>query len=295
MEHSETVAILTIDQLVESTGRLLAMSRVVGEVLKLLDNSNSTQVAIANCLAKDPALVVMLLRLANSPAFAAARHVDSVERALTILGREQVRRLIIAGAITRASDRLPTQHLIPLETFWRHSAYCAVIARLLAEADGRTKSLSSTVFLGGLLHDLGHLVLFSHNPDESERAFLSCLTAPAMISPEAAETAELGFNHAELGGALAEHWGLPTVLCAILQFHHAPLSAPPEHQLAVSLVHLANTGAHLAELDSRDWDDAPPVDPPVWAFTQLQPQVLLDVLEAAQYQVLAVEALRDPS
>lgn len=295
MEHSETVAILTLDQLVESTGRLLAMSRVVGEVLKLLDNGNSTQAAIANCLAKDPALVVMLLRLANSPAFAAARHVDSVERALTILGREQVRRLIIAGAITRASDRLPTQHLVPLETFWRHSAYCAVIARLLAEADERTQALGSTVFLGGLLHDLGHLVLFSHNPDESERAFLSSLSAPEAVSPEAAETAELGFNHAQLGGALAEHWGLPAVLCAVLRHHHAPLTAPPAHQLAVGLVHLANTAAHLAELDSRDWHDAPPIDPQVWTLTQLQPQDVLDTLEPAQYQVLAVEALRDPS
>ena len=114
------------------------------------------------------------------------------------------------------------------------------------------------------------------------------------MSPEAAETAELGFNHAELGGALAEHWGLPAVLCAILRYHHAPLSAPPAHQMAVSLVYLANTGAHLAELDSRDWDDAPPINPQVWTFTQLQPQALLDALDPAQYQVLAVEALRDP-
>lgn len=283
---------VTVESLVRNTGRLLAIPRVVGEVLSLLDDPNSRQADIANRLAQDPALVAIVLRLANSPAFAPARTVDSVERALSLLGREHLRRLMIAGAVTQASERLPVQNLLPLEVFWHHSAYCAVIARLLAERD--SKALAGTVFLGGLLHDLGQLVLFSEKPEAAHRAFLSSLESPVQLSPQAAERAELGFDHAELGGALAEHWGLPEVLCACLRYHHDPLAAPAPHAKAVALVHLANTGAHLAELDSRDWGDAPPVESAVWERVAVTEADLLASVEQAQYQVAAVEALRNP-
>ena len=283
---------LTLEQVVQQTGRLLAIPRVVGEVLRLLDDQNSRQADIANLLAQDPALVAIVLRLANSPAFAPARTVDSVDRALMLLGRDHLRRIVIAGAVTQASARLPKQDMLPLEIFWRHSAYCAVIARLLAER--AAPSLAGTVFLGGLLHDLGQLVLFSEAPEAAHRAFLGSLAEPNRFSPQDAEQAELGFDHAQLGGALGERWGLPDSLCACLRFHHAPMDAPEAFRLPVALVHLANSGAHLAEFDSRDLRDAPPVVPEVWTLLGLRPEILPDLLEKAQFQVLAVEALRNP-
>lgn len=278
--------------LVAKTGRLLAMPRVVGEVLRLLDNPNSTQAQIAGLLAQDPALVAILLRLANSAAFASARTVDSVERAVILLGREHLRRLVIAGAVTQASDRLPTQNLLPLELFWRHSAYCATLARLLAEQIAPAHA--GTVFLGGLLHDLGLLILFTQEPDASHNAFLRSLSEPGICSPQEAECAELGFDHAQLGGALAEHWGLPENLCACLRYHHAPSQAPHELWMPVALVHVANSLAHLAELDSRDPRDAPPMEPEVLSRLNIAPEMLFDLIEQAQHQVLAVESLRDP-
>ena len=282
----------TIEAMVQRTGRLLAMPRVVGEVLRLLDDPNSRQADIAHLLQQDPALVAILLRFANSPVFAQARTVDSVERAVMLLGREHLRRLVIAGAVTQASERLPAQERLPLEVFWRHTSYCALIARLLAERVA--PGLAGTVFLGGLLHDLGQLILFSQEPQAEHQAFLRSLGELATFSPQEAERAELGFDHAQLGGALADHWGLPESLGACLHYHHAPLEAPEEYQIAVGLVHIANTGAHLAELDSRDLRDAPPVEPAIMARLGIQPETLLELVETAQHQILAVEALRNP-
>ena len=244
-------------------------------------------------LEQDPALVAIVLRIANSPAFAQVRTVDSIERAIILLGLEQVRRLVIAGAVTQASERLPKQEMLPLEAFWRHSSYCAVIARLIAESE--KPSLAGTVFLGGLLHDLGQLVLFSQAPGEAHNAFLRSLSEPTMISPQEAERMELGFDHSELGGALAERWGLPEVLSACLRYHHCPLDAPSAVRLPVVLVHIANTCAHLAELDSRDWRDAPPVASEVMALVKMTPDSLLGLIEAAQQQILTVEAMRQPA
>ncbi|NEV60482.1 HDOD domain-containing protein [Thiorhodococcus minor] len=282
----------TLDSLVKSTGRLLAIPRVVGEIMRLLDDPNSSQAQLARLLAQDPALVAIVLRLANSPAFATARTVDSVDRAIMLLGRENLRRLVIAGALTQASGKLPTQEMLPLELFWRHSSYCGAIARLLAEE--KSPSDAGTVFLGGLLHDLGLLILFTQEPEAAHQAFLSSLSEPSTLSPQAAERSELGFDHAELGGALAEHWGLPHSLCACLRFHHAPLDAPEDLKTPVALVHVANTLAHLAELDSRDLQDAPPVEPQILDWLGVQPELLMDLIEKGQHQVLAVESLRNP-
>ncbi|NEX21186.1 HDOD domain-containing protein [Thiorhodococcus mannitoliphagus] len=282
----------TLNSLVKSTGQLLAIPRVVGEIMRLLDDPNSSQAQLAQLLAQDPALVAIVLRLANSPAFATARTVDSVDRAIMLLGRANVRRLVIAGALTQASGKLPNQGMLPLELFWRHSSYCATIARLLAEKTSPADA--GAVFLGGLLHDLGLLILFTQEPEAAHKAFLSSLSEPSTFSPQEAERSELGFDHAELGGALAEHWGLPHSLCACLRFHHAPLDAPEEFKTPVALVHVANTLAHLAELDSRDLRDAPPLEPQVLEGLGVQPELLMDLIEKAQYQVLAVEALRSP-
>ncbi len=282
----------TLATLIKQADRLLAMPRVVGEVLRLLDDPNSAQAKIAKLLGQDPALVAIVLRLANSAAFAPARSVDSVERALMLLGRDPLRRLLIAGAVTQACERLPTQTLLPLELFWRHCAYCATLARLLAEQ--RAPEYAATVFLGGLLHDLGLLILFTQAPDASHTAFLRSLSDPGFCSPQDAERAELGFDHAELGGALAEHWGLPESLCVCLRYHHAPAQAPQALRIPVALVHVANSLAHLAELDSRDLRDAPPIEPDALASLDIAPVMLLDLIEQAQSQVLAVEALRNP-
>ncbi|QIK36987.1 HDOD domain-containing protein [Caldichromatium japonicum] len=281
-----------INSLVQGAGRLLAMPRVVGEVLHLLDNPNSRQADIARVLEQDPALVALLLRLANSAAFAPARTVDSVERAVMLLGREPLRRLVIASAVTQATDRLPPQEMLPLELFWRHSSYCALIARLLAEQS--EPHLSGAVFLGGLLHDLGQLLLFTQAPQAEHQAFLDSLGEIDRLSPVAAERALLGFDHAELGGALAEHWGLPEGLVACIRYHHDPLAAPETHALAVALVHVANTLAHLAEIDSRDLRDAPPIVPETLERLDLKRNVLLALIEHAQAQILGVEALRNP-
>ncbi|MGQ9660299.1 MAG: HDOD domain-containing protein [Thermochromatium sp.] len=283
---------VTIESLVQGTEHLLAIPRVVGEVLRLLDDPNSPQTAIARQLEQDPALVAILLRLANSAAFAPARTVDSVERAILLLGREPLRRLVIAGAVTQATDHLPKQDMLPLEVFWRHSSYCAVIARLLAEQTA--PPLAGSVFLGGLLHDLGQLLLFTQEPQAEHQAFLNSLGAIETLPPVEAERALLGFDHAQLGGALAEHWGLPESLAACIRYHHEPLAAPPGQALAVSLVHVANSIAHLAELDSRDLNDAPPIEPEILGRLALRQDRLMELVEQSQYQILAVEALHNP-
>ncbi|MGM0553416.1 MAG: HDOD domain-containing protein [Pseudomonadota bacterium] len=282
----------TLEGRVRSANQLLAMPRVLSEVTALLDAEDSNSARIAASLGRDPGLVALVLRIANSPAYAQARKVDSVERAITLLGRETLRRLVVAGAITRATGGIPDQERLPLEVFWRHSAYCAVIARQLA--DRVLPAQAGSVFLAGLLHDLGKLLLFTQSPEAAHRAFLSSLDVGHALTPQAAEREQLGFDHAQLGGALAGHWGLPENLVACVAGHHMPVAAPEEHRVAVTLVHLANTGAHLAELDSRDWNDAPPVDPDAWERVGLAPEALLAAVEQSQHEVLDVEALCAP-
>ncbi|WP_019625907.1 HDOD domain-containing protein [Thioalkalivibrio sp. ALJT] len=290
---SENPAADSLEAQVRSADKLLAMPQVVFEVARLLEDDNASAAQIAASLSQDPGLVALVLRIANSPAYAPARTVDSVERAITMLGRDALQRLVVASAITRATASVPDQERLPLEVFWRHSAYCAVIARQLAIR--LLPRQVGGIFLAGLLHDLGKLLLFTQSPESAHRAFLSSLDASDGLSPHAAERAQLGFDHAQLGGALAEHWGLPELLVDCLAGHHQPMQAPERNRTAVMLVHLANTGAHLAEIDSRDWADAPPVDPAVWEALHLDPGVLLTAVEEAQHEVLAVQGFCDPT
>lgn len=281
---------LTLDELIEQTSGLVSLPAIAVRLNELVEDPNTSTADIASLVGQDPSLTLRLLKLANSPLYGFSRSVDTISRAITVIGAARIRDLVIASTVPRAFDAVSSP-LLSLEDFWRHSIYCGLAARLLAE--GVLSHRGETVFIAGLLHDIGRLLIFNREPDEAHQAFLLALQAAAELGPQEAEHQVLGYDHAEVGGELAARWKLPASLQECIRYHHRPSSAR-EYPVEVSLVHMANTVAHMAELDTRDERDAPPVEPVAFERTGLRPVDLKTVVERAQQQVLEVEALLFP-
>ncbi|SEP88186.1 HDIG domain-containing protein [Ectothiorhodospira magna] len=278
---------LSIEQLVNESAGLVSLPAVTVRLNAMVKDPASKASDIGRLISQDPALTIRLLQLANSPFYGLSHRIDTITRAVTVIGMEQTRDLVLATTVGQAFDDIPNE-LMSMEAFWRHSIYCGLIARLLA--DDLRLPHSESMFVAGLLHDIGRLLIFNREPGEAHAAFLLSLQNLNTLPPHQAERTVLGYDHAQVGGALAAHLSLPEKLQDCIRHHHEPLS-PTEYPVEVAVVHIANTVAHMAELDTQDPFDAPPVHPEIWTRMALSSETIRNLIERAQQQVVEVESL----
>ncbi len=277
----------TLEQLLNHSTGLVSLPAVAMRLNQMVDDPNATVIDIGHLISQDPALTIRLLKLANSPFYGLTHEIDTISRAVTVIGIKPIRDLVLATEVTRVFDEMLNE-VVSMEAFWRHSIYCGLAARMLAGHCLVRKG--EFLFICGLLHDIGRLLIYKHQPKAAHEAFLLGLQRRVDMSPTEAEKAILGYDHADVGGGLAQRWQLPQSLQSCILYHHNPAAAG-EFQTEASIVHIANTIAHMAELDTRDERDVPPIQPQAWERIQLTAAVLPEIIEKAQQQVVEVESL----
>jgi putative nucleotidyltransferase with HDIG domain len=207
---------MPIDRIVASLGELPTPPTVVSAVMGLTSNLNTEATKLSAALAADQALTAKVLRLSNSPFYGRSRTVGSLSEAVMILGFYTIRSLVVATSAYTMFSRGPRPDLV--ETLWRHSLGTATGARIIARRVGYPQI--EEMFLAGLLHDIGILVLIKKAPEEYGAVIdQSNATGESRIE---LEESIWGFNHVELGRAVLEQWNFPSVLIDAVRCHHDP-------------------------------------------------------------------------
>jgi HD-like signal output (HDOD) protein len=152
------------------------------------------------------------------------------------------------------------------------------------------RSQREAVFVAGLLHDIGELVLYHRLPDLSRKALESTTKSRPGKEIQDAERELLGYNHAEVGGALAHQWLLPINLQECIAYHHNPGWAE-HHRVEAAIVHIANSIAILAVLDTTDLYHAPKIQPIAWELTGFDEEIIPATIASAQAQISSTRAL----
>ena len=255
-------------QLVQEVQNLISMPEVLLRVNRLIDDPTSTSVDVGRVITQDPGLTARLLRIANSSYYGPGRRIDTVSRAVTQMGMRQLRDLVLATAAASVFQGIPNT-VIAMDDFWRHSIYCALAASHLAKLSGMPNH--DGLFVAGLLHDVGQLILFHRYPAESHQALLLAVSDPAVPSVHEAERRIFDFDHMQVGCELIRHWKLPENLQQCVAYHHHPMRAP-SHRKEVAIVHLANAIAGLIELGSHDVNEISDLDVQTWEITSFDPE-----------------------
>ncbi|MDH5435759.1 MAG: HDOD domain-containing protein [Gammaproteobacteria bacterium] len=236
-----------INLIVKQTGALVSFPDVCLQVNEMVDDPACSASAIGEVLSRDSGLTARLLKIVNSPLYGFATRIDTVSRAISIIGLRELRILVTTASAVEAFSKISTR-LIDMETFWQHSVYCAVIARVLAE---RCNVLhAERLFISGLLHDVGSLVIYQSLPEQAEH-ILSQLCEGQVKSQHLLEIENLGFDHAQLGAALLRNWHLPDSICDSIEFHHDP-DAAERHELESAIVNLANAMIGLVDKENME-------------------------------------------
>ena len=277
---------IELDKLVAKNKKLGSLPEVVHRVFAAMDDPNSTAAQIGKVINDDPALTGRLLKLVNSPFYGFRSKIDTVFRAIALIGHNELRSVVLATSALKVFTGIPSE-LVNMSLFWKRSLYTAVVARVLA-AYKREKEIER-YFIAGLLHDLGSLLLYLELPDEMTKVL--ALSQDEKIALSDAEKDELGYDHAEVSGALLKSWNLPPVLCEAVRYHLYPEQASNEYRDAANLLNLAwQIVRHHIERDPLLAEDAE-INEAIWQANNLQPDVLDQILEKAAQQYEASQAI----
>ena len=184
-------------------------------IKKLLDSGTASAEDVARAVGMDLGLTTRLLKLVNSPFYGLSRRIDSLSRAVAMVGGRELSTMAMGISAIGFFKEIPPE-LIDMRGFWRHSISCGIIAKLLASHAGM--DAPERFFIGGLLHDVGRLIMFKRLPCASVEALR--YARGAFVPLVDAETEVMGFDHAELGKALLEEWKFPEPLVHIVADHH---------------------------------------------------------------------------
>ncbi|WP_300154547.1 HDOD domain-containing protein [Solidesulfovibrio sp.] len=267
-----------VEDLVDSEVKLASFPDIYFKIRQVLDSSVSTSAQVADVISKDTSLTAKLLKLVNSPFYGLPHRVDSISRAVMVLGSQEVSTLALGIAAMNAFKDIPPE-LINMRTFWEHSMAVGVFARLLGGA--AAKNGSERLFVAGVLHDIGRLVIFKKLPHAAVEAIYY---AKGNMTPLCvAENEVLGFSHPLIGGLLLKAWKFPEALVAAVSCHHTPSASPGDVEAAI--LHMADIMAVALGFTPPASVMVPPLEPAAWDLLGLDPARLADVAAAGQDQI----------
>ncbi|MCW8847673.1 MAG: HDOD domain-containing protein [Sedimenticola sp.] len=257
---------MTPRQLISDAGDLLSLPEACIRINQLADDPTSSALDMGFVISQDAGLSARLLKIVNSAFYGFPGRIDTISRAITIIGTKELRDLAMLTGACGVFTNIP-RNLINMETFWHSSLTCGVLARNLAK---NCQVLHpERLFLMGVLHDIGRLLMFQQLPIESRDILLISKGRDELIS--AAEREVLGFCHQDVGFELATEWGFPSAIGSAIRWHHSPDKAN-EDVLECYLIYLANLLADTLVWEGDLQQIKQQVLPSAWQVTGLAPE-----------------------
>lgn len=272
----------TAQTIVKESIELMSLPDVYIRLRDVITSPNSSMSDVAQILVHDPAITARLLKLVNSPFFGLVSKVDTMTRAINMLGTQQVHDLVLATVVVDTFSGFVNDSL-NLYDFWFNGVYCAVSARLLAYHCNDLDT--ERPFIAGLLHNIGHLVSYQILPEQS-KASLN-LAEEKNIDLYLVEREILGFDYAQVGAELMREWKLPDSLQEITEFHIEPEKSD-EFKLETSIIHIAKAITYLAIEQIPVNADTLQVKPICWDITGLSIEDMPDIKKEVDQQASMV-------
>ncbi|MCK9273937.1 MAG: HDOD domain-containing protein [Syntrophales bacterium] len=268
---------------IEDDVRLPTLPEIFSKINEIIANPKSSALEIADVISKDTALAARLLTIVNSAFYGFPVKIDTISRAVVIVGTKQLTTLAYGVTIMKMFQHISADY-IDTESFWKHSLACGIASRVIAGY----KDIRNTerLFVAGLLHDIGRLALYSYRPSHMIRAIKKAKEKSLFLHET--ELEELGIDHCEAGGMLAKKWRLPSMLEDTMQFHHFPVKSC--NRLESSIVHIANIITNAAEIGSSGEMLMPVLDFASWDLLGLSKNILTPIIEQIDRQIHEIMA-----
>lgn len=231
---------------------------------------------VADIVKTDPSLVANILKIVNSPYYGIFKKVDTISRAITIIGIDDMYNIVTAVSAVNVFSKIASDIVKPA-TFWRHSFCTAILSRKIAKYCNVLHT--ERLYVSGLLHDIGSLLLYSRYPEICTDIIQDSEGDEEKVFQLEAE--RIGYTHADIGAALLSKWGLPNSIIQAVKMHHTPCD-DINNILDASIVHLANCLSNcyiLGTFQEKIALSSNQPDPCIYSYIKLPESGLGDIYE----------------
>lgn len=201
--------------IVANVRSIFSLPDVVFKINELINSGKSSNNELEQVILNDPGLTAKILRFSNSAYFGFSRKIDTISHAIALIGHNELRNLILASSATTVFKGVSSDEF-DMESFWHHSVCTGVVARLLAyNVDCRER-----IFIAGLLHGIGKLILLSQFPEQAVKILNTDIQDENTIIKT--ERKVFGFTSAELSAEFLNAWDLPKSIWQIVSAQLTP-------------------------------------------------------------------------
>jgi len=224
-----------LERILEDVEEIPPLPGVASQVMEMTNDPDASASELNKVISKDEALTANLLKLCNSSYYGLPRVISSVTQAIMYLGFQTVRNMVLSSTINKIMNEYDlSMYNYAKNGLADHSFATAVASQVIAKR--LRPGLRDTAFTGGLLHDVGKIILCRFVEDH--RSELAGFSNSSLVTASA-ERELFGTDHAEVGAKVADNWNFPQELILAIGYHHNPEEAKGRPLLAV-IVYLAN-------------------------------------------------------
>ncbi len=285
IENKDSTTLIKPDvrkKIMQQEVKLPEIPTIVFELNDIMADPLSSADDIAKIVSKSPSLAAILLRIVNSSFYGFPSKIDSIARAVTIIGTREIGSLALGISIITMFKDIP-EEIMDMNSFVRHGFACGIISRILAAQ----KNLAQTeqLFVSGLLHDIGRAIVFKYFPFHGATLINRAIESGNLLIHE--EKACLGCRHTDIGRFLLKKWKLPFGLENNISCHHNPTVANDPVQ--ATIVHMADIITNALGLGSSGERLVPPLNDKAWDILKISPSCFYVVIKQAINQLTAFE------
>lgn len=236
----------TLKEVVSRMHTVPSLPALYVTMTEALQQSDITVAKIADIVRQDMGMTSKVLQLVNSAFFALPCRISSPQQAVSLLGIDNIRAVVLSVHVFSELESNPQSELAAL---WPHSLATSAFARAITRSERVPQSVEDDAFAAGLLHDVGRLVLASACTEQYKGLFETVRREKMTLT--AAESKIFGCTHADVGAYLLGLWGLPNTVVQAVAWHHTPARAGLSGFSPVIAVHVADGYEHRLRPDSE--------------------------------------------
>jgi len=268
-----------------NAGDVFVLPEAVIKVKQLIDDDATSMDDIAEVINYDPAIMTQVLKISNSALYKFPNTITTVTKAIQVIGTRSIYDLVLAYGVANAFKDIDPD-VVDLEKYWEQGVSCALLCKYLAEEVGLKEP--EKLFVCGLLHNLGELVMVQLNPQKAKLcAAISGENTPLMLQKK-----HLGFSYADISSELLKLWGIPTDISQIVSNTH--VSEHPAQNKEEKIIQLAYLLA-LNNVNSEFYSIHGDVTEEMYESLGIDLESVNNALDFSNLQLMSALALFSPS
>ena len=276
---------MNVKEYAENAGDIFVLPEAVIKVKQLIDDDAASMDDIAEVINYDPAIMSQVLKISNSALYKFPHTITTVTKSIQVIGTRSIYDLVLAYGVANAFKDIDPE-TVDLEKFWEQAVSCALLCKYLAEEINLKEP--EKLFVCGLLHNIGELVLVQLNPEIAKKcSSISNENTPLMLQKK-----HLGFSYSDISSELLKIWGIPKDISHIVsKIHVSEHSAQSEEEKIIQLAYLLalnNVNSDLYSIHANVTEE-------MYESLGLDIESINNALDFSNLQLMSVLALFSPS